>query len=86
MKKGNSLVISPKAKKLVLKVSERELKINLLLQSNKFAVRTSEEYLKMREKHTSKDSEISSHDIVEREKIINGHSAIKIWGVGEVHK
>ena len=56
-------------------------------KSSRFAVIDRESYLKMGREHTEKDREIDRTEIIEREKVINGHSVmwVKMNNTGERH-
>ena len=57
-------------------------------KSGKFCIVSVQDYLRLGEVHTKKDRKIERGDVIETEKILNGHSNAwcKIWSSGEDHK
>ena len=73
-------------KSLQRRVKEGEIVILRTDKSSKLAVTNMETYIEMGKKHTGKDEIVSMEEVREREKIVNGHTAmmIKITGMGSV--
>ena len=71
-------------KSLQKRIKDEEIVVLRTDKSSKLAVTDLETYIEMGKKHTKNDKVINMDEVKEREKIVNGHSAmlIKITGMG----
>ena len=73
---------------LLKRIRSGELIIIKTDKSGKFCIVSVADYLKLGEAHTEKDRKISREEVIETEKLLNGHSNswCKIWSMGGDHK
>ena len=72
---------------ILKRVRAEEILIMKTDKSGKFCVASRADYLEMGHVHTAKDRKIKREEVIEIEKIINGHSMAwsKTWSTGENH-
>ena len=69
------------------RMKNKEIVILKTDKSGKLVVTNREEYIKMGLEHTKKDEEVTSKEVREMEKQVNGHVFfwVKMWGSGDSH-
>ena len=72
---------------ILKRLRDSEIIIMKTDKSGKFCIVSIEDYLRMGQDHVSKDKDIGRKEVIEIDKLLNGHamSWCKIWGSGSAH-